>query len=376
MTRPLYDTAVREPESRGREGHAGLWYDKFCDQWRRKDGSWTMSSTGEQDNPKLVWIRTLVNGRVGTQGQIEEYAMRLLRLVERRNGRAEAFTTEFRFVTGLGRSHPVENGLAWHPTLGTPYLPGSSVKGLVRSWAKTETEPRSDKATLNHLLGTVGRAGSIGFLDAVPIAPVRLEADVMTPHYAGWSKDDPPGDWCSPTPIPFLATAAETSFLFGIIPCRAVADDGPDTVADWLRSALAWAGAGAKTAIGYGRFRHDDAQTRSWKQRLADEDRQRRDAKARQEAIEESGRTGRLKIEGLSEFEILDQVRIHLEKEPLEDPLERRAFAQAVLSQDLVRHWRQGRTRDPRTRVGKKKLRERARLLDRVRAEVDSKLDP
>ena len=46
------------------------------------------------------------------------------------------FTTDGRFVTGTGRSHSVENGFAWHPTLGTPYLSGSSVKGMIRARAQ------------------------------------------------------------------------------------------------------------------------------------------------------------------------------------------------------------------------------------------------
>ena len=32
----------------------------------------------------------------------------------------------------------------------------------------------------------------------------------MTPHFAGWTEQGPPGDWLSPTPIPFLTTAAGT----------------------------------------------------------------------------------------------------------------------------------------------------------------------
>ncbi len=72
----------------------------------------------------------------------------------------------------------------------------------------------------------------------------------------------------------------------------------------------------------------------------------------------------RLEIQRLSEVEILDLVRMRLEKEPLRDPRERRAFAQAVQSTGLLRRWRQGNKQDPRTNVGKKKLKERARLLD------------
>ena len=210
MPRPLYDAAAREPADRESDGHAGLWFDKFCNRWRVKNGSWTMSSQDKGSNPKLDWIRTVADRPIGTGDQLDESALRLARLVHRRGGRAAIFTTEARFVTGLGRSHPVENGFAWHPTLGTPYLPGSSVKGLVRSWAEMDARPRPDAMTRGRLLGAPGKAGGMCFLDAVPIAPVRLEADVMTPHYAGWSEDDPPGDWRSPSPVPFLATAAGT----------------------------------------------------------------------------------------------------------------------------------------------------------------------
>ena len=84
-------------------------------------------------------------------------------------------------MTGLGRSHPVENGFAWHPTLGMPYLPGSSVKGMVRAWAEQETDPRPASEELDRLLGKQNSAGSVCFLDALPIKPVKLEADVMTP---------------------------------------------------------------------------------------------------------------------------------------------------------------------------------------------------
>ncbi len=364
MTLPLYRAAARRASRRDPEGHAGLWFDKFCDRWRVAERAWTMSSD------KIEWIRTLTGGRVGAEEQIDGYASRLLRLTTSRGGRAEVFTTTARFVTGLGRSHPVENGFAWHPTLGTPYLAGSSVKGLVRAWA--EAEPRPDAGTLGRLLGSPGKAGTVCFLDAAPIVPVRLEADVMTPHYAGWSAEDPPGDWRSPSPIPFLTTAADTRFLFGILPCRPSSDDDLEVVSGWLRSALENAGGGAKTAVGYGRFTRDDEATRRLNEAAITADRRRREERAREDAMQSPEGRWRLKLQERTEAEILDLVRIHLEKEPLEDPAERRAFVQALLAADLVDHWRRGRTRDSRTGVGKKKLKERAGLIDRVLAEVES----
>src|SRR5690606_17275869 len=194
VSRPLYKAAVHQPTRRESEGHAGLWFDKFCDQWRVTGGSWTLSADDGDKPPKLAWIQSLAeDGPVGVRAQIEESTLRLVRLVERRDGRSAVFITESRFVTGLGRSHPVENGFAWHPTLGTPYLPGSSIKGLVVAWAR---EQCPDPDTRTRLLGGPGRAGGVCFLDAVPTAPTQLEADVMTPHHAGWTERDPPGDWC------------------------------------------------------------------------------------------------------------------------------------------------------------------------------------
>lgn len=273
MTRPLPNFEPPPLIARLRDGHAGLWFDKFCDRWRVQDRTWSMKSGKGDDGkgPKLEWIDTLTTGRVGTAHQIDECASRLVRLIGRRGGQLAVFSTESRFVTGLGRSHPVENGFAWHPTLGTPYLPGSSVKGLVRAWTRLDADPSPTCETVERLLGDPGTAGGISFLDAVPIEPVQLEADVMTPHYAGWTTKEPPGDWCSPVPIPFLVAAAGTPFLFGVVPGRADTAD-LSAVMFWMCSALAWNGGGAKTAVGYGRFGRDDEKTADLKRRLRDED--------------------------------------------------------------------------------------------------------
>lgn len=261
MNLPLYKSVVEQRPTQPR-GHAGLWFDKFCDQWVVERGKWTLGSR------KLDWIRRLTKDKIGDKDEMQESVSRLVRLIERQAGRWDVFATEWRFVTGLGRSHPVENGFAWHPTLGTPYLPGSSIKGLVRAWAMQDADPTPDCVTIERLLGSRDQKGAVCFLDAIPIQPVQLEADVMTPHYAGWTPKDPPGDWRSPTPIPFLVTAADTPFLFGVIARCSVSGDDLTTVSRWLNDALAWAGGGAKTAVGYGRFSKDDERTDELKRRL------------------------------------------------------------------------------------------------------------
>ena len=96
-TLPLYQTDA--PPRRGAHGHAGLWYDKFCNEWRIERSMWTL-----QDR-KGAWIRTLTDEAVGCAAQIEESALRLAAMVDASGGRWDVFTTDSHFVTGLGRSH-------------------------------------------------------------------------------------------------------------------------------------------------------------------------------------------------------------------------------------------------------------------------------
>ncbi len=373
MNRPLYEGVGAEPTVCPDGGHAGLWFDKFCCTWTDNRDCWDMSA-----EEKLRWIKSLVHAPAGGQEQIREqireYARRQVRMVARLGGRFSVFSTESRFVTGLGRSHPVENGFAWHPTLGTPYLPGSSVKGLLRAWAEQDTKTGADPKILGRVFGERDQVGGICFLDAVPTEPVQLAADIMTPHYAGWSPDDPPGDWRSPTPIPFLVTAEKMPFLFGFTPRGSLPANDLEIVSGWLREALQWAGGGAKTAVGYGRFSHDDGRSRKMKSDFENEERVRIEKREHEELEKTPEGRWRLKMKDRSETEVLDLVRVHLQKEPLADPEERRAFARAVkrLYPDWVDNWRRGKTSDPATRVGRQKLRERYRLINKELAETDS----
>ena len=340
-----------------------------------------MSSSGTSRdvvNPKLDWIKTVTASPLGNSEQIAESAQRLMQLAEARGGSFRVYIAESRFVTGLGLSHPVENGFAWHPTLGTPYLPGSSVKGMVRAWASLDADPPPELRVLQHLLGDDRQAGNVALLDAVPIEPVQLEADVMTPHYAGWTPEDPPGDWMSPTPIPFLTAAPGSSFLFSIIPRRpTVTDEDLTRVWEWLTDAFDWAGGGAKTAVGYGRFYYSIEKTSKLREQRAEQIRiareeqdraaqQQREAREREELMTTPVGRWMVQLQDLREPAVVDQVRVNLEATPLDDSDDRRAFANAVttLYGEWVELWRAGRKNDPTTSSGGRRLRQLARLVD------------
>jgi len=268
MTAPLYqgafDAACRQYQPTS--SHAGLWFDKFCDRW--KDDFTDLVD----DNAKRDWIRTVTkantqqNGpgrgdlkKVGKEALIDEHRQRREALVAGCMGRLMQFKLESRFVSGLGRSHPVENGFAWHAVLSVPYLAGSGVKGMVRTWAYEFADV--DETDITRIFGPEAKpgtdlsVGSVIFLDALPISPVQLVPEIMTSHYGPWYQNGAhPADWHNPTPIPFLAVETGTEFSFAVMPRQAGDTADSDQVTAWLKQALTWIGAGAKTATGMGRF--------------------------------------------------------------------------------------------------------------------------
>ena len=267
---PLYQAS--ESASLAQDGNRGLWYDKFCRTWRQ------LPPERKDALDKDKWTGDLA-GVCGSGSELQQYGERQMHMIESLHGRWLELQTVSSFVSGLGRAHPVENGFAWHYTFGVPYLPGSSVKGMVRAWVTQWNEV--EEATRLRILGPPPpvpgvapspRVGAVVFLDALPTVPVELGADVMTPHYgAYYQKGEVPGDWMSPTPIPFLVVKEGATFRFAVAPRQPGERSHEDctTVCAWLKEAAEWIGAGAKTAVGYGRMRVDeDAHRKSEQERM------------------------------------------------------------------------------------------------------------
>src|SRR5690606_22301635 len=129
-------------------------------------------------------------------------------------------------------------------------------KGLVRTWA-TQWQ-NADEHEVSRIFGTTDQPGNVIFLDALPTKPVHFDIDVVTPHHIAYQLGSrPPADWDKPESTPFLAVAKNNIFQFGVM---ARINNDPISQADalqaraWLIEALEWLGAGARTAVGYGRF--------------------------------------------------------------------------------------------------------------------------
>ena len=175
----------------------------------------------------------------------------------------------WRLIVGLGGHSVYEVSMTLHHIYGVPYIPASSVKGVVRNWiiANVEDFKNDEKkafkdAEFCHLFGCPAESvlkkahqGWLTFFDAMPITKPEIKPDVMNPHYGDYygGKNPFPTDTQMPVPVPFL-TVVNTTFRFNIGSKQWALTDSfkGKTIMDWLSEALSEHGIGAKTAVGYG----------------------------------------------------------------------------------------------------------------------------
>ena len=295
---PLYKDVVEEkPWINHSNAHRGLLFDKFASAWRKKGDALEFDKgVGHKKGGAGQWLGKMA-AKCGDSNRLTESCTRQQQLVEAMGGKTLLLKNTSRFVTGLGREHPLENGFTWHHSLGVPYLPGSSVKGILRAWyrengpwdeANNRWEEDGAVKTLfgSHEQDDEGNEYGVGrfvCLDMLPTAPPDLDVDIITPHYGPYYQDGKtPGDWHSPVPISFLTVEVGAGWQLAILPGparRTVPQEDLAKVAEMLSDALVWLGAGAKTAVGHGRFERDNEAEKRLRQQ--EESRQRELAKQR-----------------------------------------------------------------------------------------------
>ena len=166
---------------------------------------------------------------------------------------------ETRLFIGLTGGGMLETGCTIGHTHGAPYIPGSSIKGVVSAHVRKRLASAANGPRIcDELFGRGGDSGALSglmtFHDAwwVPdSAEHPLVREVVTTHHPEYYRNDggtPATDFDSPVPNALVAVQGE--FLFVI--------EGPD---DWLDltekmlvAALSTQGVGAKTRAGYGLF--------------------------------------------------------------------------------------------------------------------------
>jgi len=162
--------------------------------------------------------------------------------------------TQGRLAMNLGADGVLETSIALHRTYGVPYIPGSALKGLAAHYVHKYQDNAKWQDASRIMFGSLESAGYVNFFDALYVPGSGklgkpLWADIITVHHPKYYQgDEPPADWDSPTPIPFLT--ATGTFLIPL--------SGPQ---EWVKAAfeivalaLAREGIGAKTSSGYGRM--------------------------------------------------------------------------------------------------------------------------
>ena len=180
-----------------------------------------------------------------------------------------ALKIDGRLLIGLTGGGALETGCAVSHTWGMPYIPGSSIKGVLRAWAQKKlgstspavlevfgSEPTEDEKQ--------GLSGLVAFHDAwwIPDSaphPDRNKPfveDVVTPHHSDYYREEgatPATDLDSPVPNAMIGVHG--SFLFTL--------EGPIEWLNFTRSLFGMAisdiAMGAKTRAGYGYFKLPEA---------------------------------------------------------------------------------------------------------------------
>ena len=241
-------------------GNRSLLFDKGM-RWKAPD--WSLGA-----DDKERFLKEFSKAFPSEGGHFDAFLKRREAALLRLGVEPVAFTTLTRLVVGLGLPSPLETGFLLDRLTGCPYLPGSSVKGLLRAAARLvqQGELEGDKSFWDGNLerifgpelsrGTTPKKGTVEFYDALPARWPRLEVDVLTPHYGKYYRDGSvPGDWDNPVPVPFLAIAPKTTFHFYL---QAEAQD-LEKLKPLLGLALDWLGIGAKKSSGYGTFKEGAA---------------------------------------------------------------------------------------------------------------------
>ena len=252
------------------EANAGLIWDRYLPIWNDRD------PRPERQKPLDNHLRDFAARRnAGAKAidpllsdRAERFQRALNQLARSRQGTPVVleFRLVWRLVSGLGGSHPTENGFSFDVVGGVPYLPGSAVKGLCRRAVQLPGVELGSE-DIERLFGPEkissghkGFKGELTFFDAHPKAWPRLGIDIINSHHPGCCGNSaenrmhsvPPRETDQPNPVFFLAVEKNERFLFPILaPSETVASE----VTRLLELGLDWLGIGAKTAAGYGVFK-------------------------------------------------------------------------------------------------------------------------
>jgi len=172
-----------------------------------------------------------------------------------------------RVLLGTGNASVFEFGFNLNYPWGVPYIPGSSLKGLLSSylsrhdsnWKRDKTNPAVKSDFQVELFGGIREngdesySGILRFNDAwlLPARTHWFEPDIINQHYKSYYRGEKAPDGTeNPFPDKIAAFRPRLTFLV----CIQGKKDCREFAKKHLLQALDEEGIGGKTAVGYGRF--------------------------------------------------------------------------------------------------------------------------
>jgi CRISPR-associated protein Cmr6 len=152
---------------------------------------------------------------------------------------------------------------ALHTVYGVPYVPASSIKGIVKAWA--EHHQPEGLETVQRLFGFLNQAasedeqkaslGTVQILDAFPTTPC-LSIDVATPQW-NWK-----GNRVEYGPSPhYMMSLQNVTLKIGLVKTSLGSETDVKLARRWLEQALIQEGLGSRISAGYGRVIQPQAST-------------------------------------------------------------------------------------------------------------------
>ncbi|MEE1289877.1 MAG: type III-B CRISPR module RAMP protein Cmr6 [Spirochaetota bacterium] len=238
-------------------------------KWKKEKNELKPSTNSIENLSSVFNSKTLFDAIANKQAKQSSYLDSLKKLgVQTFSIKAK---TTSPFITGLGSGHPTETGMILDRNIGVPYIPASSIKGVLRlahaiNIANGQKEvPDSE---LEKYFGTADTKqkeqyrGQLVFLDAYPARDIQLHVDIMNPHYTKYydGTNKQPVETESPVPIKFLTVKEGTEFIFhcAFMPLNLSDKCDEDEIEAMYDTAFERVGFGGKTSIGYGRFARSD----------------------------------------------------------------------------------------------------------------------
>ncbi|WNS77425.1 type III-B CRISPR module RAMP protein Cmr6 [Bacillus sp. DTU_2020_1000418_1_SI_GHA_SEK_038] len=248
-----------KPADRGKIAH--LWYHLHYNQMIQevKNGKIEYSPDKKKPAPRILPELSKLGKTVekGRQRAIAEmnasFHIRQLRA-----------TALSRIIPGMGAGHVKETSLTLHPVYGFPYIPASSVKGLVRHWfihayCEGDESKLADNEWGKAVFGSQENRGAVQFYDIYLHEQLQIEADILTVHFKEYySGGNTATDSQKPNPVPFWTVNVKEANIFLTVPkgikTAISSDDLIQAAASWTCRAFKELGIGSKSALGYGLF--------------------------------------------------------------------------------------------------------------------------